>query len=53
MLMGPARDSFKDALPAHARAPLWVLATLLVTFGLWLPAPVRVLIERAMESIRP
>lgn len=53
MLMGPARESFRDALPVQARAPLWVLATLLVTFGLWLPAPVRVLIERAMESIRP
>ena len=53
MLMGPAREDFRDALPRHARAPLWALATALVTLGLWLPAPVRALIERAMESIRP
>lgn len=53
MLMGPPREGFQDALPRRARVPLWALATLLVTFGLWLPAPVRALIERAMESIRP
>ncbi len=53
MLMGPARESFRDALPRRARVPLWTLAALLVTCGLWLPAPLRTLIERAMESIRP
>jgi hydrogenase-4 component F len=53
MLMGKPRTGFHDPLPPSARTPLWALAVLLVTLGVWLPAPVRSLIESAMGSIRP
>ena len=51
--MGKPRENFKDALPRSARVPLWSLAVLLVTLGVWLPAPLRALIESAMHSVRP
>ena len=53
MLMGKPRDNFKDALPRSARVPMWSLAVLLVTLGVWLPSPLRALIESAMHSVRP
>ena len=53
MVMGKPRDTFKDPMPRHARAPLWALAVLLVTLGVWLPAPLRALVESAMASVRP
>ena len=53
MVMGRPRETFKDPLPRSTRLPLWVLAVLLVTLGVWLPAPVRALLESAMGSIRP
>jgi hydrogenase-4 component F len=53
MLMGTPREGFKDALPASARVPLWSLAVALVTLGVWLPSPLRALIESAMHSVRP
>jgi hydrogenase-4 component F len=57
MLMGKPREGleggFQDRLPRSARVPMWSLAVLLVTLGVWLPAPVRALIESAMRSVRP
>ncbi len=53
MVMGKPRAGFRDRLPRSARIPLWVLAVMLVTLGVWLPAPVRALLESAMGSIRP
>ena len=53
MVMGKPRDSFKDPMPRHSRTPLWALAVLLVTLGVWLPAPLRALVESAMTSVRP
>jgi hydrogenase-4 component F len=53
MLMGARRESFADPLPTSSRRPLWLLATLLVTLGLWLPAPVRALVEQAIQVVHP
>ncbi len=53
MVMGKPRESFRDPMPRHSRGPLWVLAVLLVTLGVWLPTPVRALLESAMTSVRP
>lgn len=53
MVMGKPRETFKDPLPKSARTPLWALAVLLVTLGVWLPAPLRALLESAMASVRP
>jgi hydrogenase-4 component F len=53
MVMGKPRETFKDPMPHSARTPLWVLAVVLVTLGVWLPAPLRALLESAMTSVRP
>jgi hydrogenase-4 component F len=54
MLMGKPREGgFRDRLPRSARVPMWSLAALLVTLGVWLPSPLRLLIESAMRSLRP
>ena len=53
MVMGKPREGFRDPLPRSARIPLWSLAALLVTLGVWLPSPLRALIESAMHSVRP
>jgi hypothetical protein len=54
MLMGKPREGgFRDRLPRSARVPMWSLAVLLVTLGVWLPSPLRLLIESAMRSLRP
>lgn len=53
MLTGPAREGFADAMPRSARAPLWAMAAVLVALGLWLPAPVRALLESAVQAVRP
>lgn len=53
MLMGTPHGTFADPMPVASRRPLWLLATLIVTLGLWLPAPVRALVEQAMTVVRP
>ena len=53
MLMGPAREAFTDPMPRATRVPLWGLATVLVVLGVWLPSPVRALVEQAMTVVRP
>jgi hydrogenase-4 component F len=54
MLMGKPREGgFRDRLPRSARVPMWSLAVLLVTLGVWLPSPLRLLLECAMRSVRP
>ena len=37
----------------RSRVPLWGLATVLVMLGVWLPSPVRALVEQAMTVVRP
>jgi hydrogenase-4 component F len=51
--LGRARPRFDDRMPAASRAPLWALLALLLLFGVWLPAPVRALVEQAARVIRP
>jgi hydrogenase-4 component F len=51
--LGRARGRFADRLPPASRAPMWALLALLVLFGVWLPAPVRALIEQAAKVVRP
>ena len=53
MALGRARSGYADAMPAASRLPLWVLLGLLVLFGLWLPSPVRTLVEQAALVVRP
>lgn len=53
MLMGTPREGFADPLPRHARQPLWFLASLILVLGVWLPSPVRALVEQAMTVVRP
>ena len=53
MVMGKPREGFADPLPRSARVPMWSLAVLLVMLGVWLPAPLRALLESAMRSVRP
>lgn len=51
--LGNARPGFADPLPARTRVPLAALAGAAVLLGVWLPTPVRALIEHAMRSIQP
>lgn len=53
IVLGRAREGFVDALPARTRAPMAMLAAGAIVLGVWLPTPVRDLIEHAMRSIRP
>ncbi len=51
--LGRPRRSANDPLPAGSRAPMWVLAALLVLFGAYLPTPFRHLLEQAATVLRP
>ncbi len=53
MALGRPRARFHDTMPAASHAPMWALLALLVLFGLWLPAPVRALVEQAARVVRP
>jgi len=53
MVLGRPREGFADPLPAGSHAPMWVLAGVLVVLGVYLPAPVRALIEQASQVVRP
>jgi len=53
MVLGPRRERFEDRLPRASRAPLWLLLALLVVLGVWLPAPLRSLVEQASRVVRP
>lgn len=53
IVLGRAREGFVDALPARTRVPMALLAASAILLGVWLPTPVRDLIEHAMRSIRP
>ncbi|MEO5988682.1 MAG: proton-conducting transporter membrane subunit [Candidatus Eisenbacteria bacterium] len=52
IILGKARERFADPLPARTRVPLVALAGAAIVLGVWLPTPVRALIEHAMLSIR-
>ena len=52
MALGKARPRFKDLLPTASHAPLWALLAVLVLLGFWLPAPLRALLDRAVEVLR-
>lgn len=51
--LGRARPRWDDRLPARSLAPLWALLALLLLFGIWLPSPVRALVEQAARVVRP
>ena len=53
MVLGKPREGFADPLPAGSHAPMWMLAGALVLLGVFLPAPVRTLIEQASRVVRP
>jgi hydrogenase-4 component F len=53
MLMGAPVRPFEDALPGRARLPLAALAAVLVLLGVWLPSPLRALVEQAARVVRP
>jgi hydrogenase-4 component F len=51
--LGRARPRYSDRIPVASRVSMWVLLALLVLFGLWLPSPVRALVEQAAKVVRP
>jgi hydrogenase-4 component F len=51
--LGRRRPRWNDRLASGSHASLWALLALLVLFGLWLPAPVRALVEQAARVVRP
>lgn len=53
MLLGTPRAEFRDALPPRALWPLTALAGLTLLLGVWLPAPLRALIEQASRELLP
>jgi len=53
MLLGRPREGFADPLPAGSHAPMWALAAVLLVLGVYLPAPVRALIEQAAQVVLP
>lgn len=53
MLLGRPREDFADPLPPGSHAPLWLLAGALVVLGVYLPAPIRALVEQASRVVRP
>lgn len=53
MLLGRPREGFADPLPPRAQAPMWLLAAALLVLGVFLPAPVRALLEQAAKAVRP
>lgn len=48
-----SRGPLPDPRPALARVPLWAMLALLLALGVWLPAPLRALLERAAGAIGP
>lgn len=53
MLLGTPREGFADPLPRRTYAPLAVLAGLTLVLGLWLPSPLRALVEQASRVLLP
>jgi hydrogenase-4 component F len=53
MVLGRPREGFADPLPVASHAPMWVLAGALVVLGVFLPAPVRALLEQASRVVQP
>lgn len=51
MLLGKPRAGYEDILPAPSRLPLWLLLGVLVALGLWIPSPLRSLLDRAVEVL--
>jgi hydrogenase-4 component F len=49
--LGHKRQRWNDPIAPVSRVPLWILLGLLVLFGLWLPAPVRALVEQAAKVV--
>lgn len=53
MVLGRPKEGFADPLPAGSHAPMWLLAGALVLLGVFLPAPVRALLEQASHVVLP
>jgi len=53
MVLGRPREGFADPLPRGSHAPLWALAGAVLVLGVFLPGPVRSLIEQASKVVRP
>jgi hydrogenase-4 component F len=53
MALGKPRAPFTDPLPASSHRPLWLLATAVILLGVWLPGPMRALMEQAARVIKP
>jgi hydrogenase-4 component F len=53
MALGRPRPGFRDRLDRDSRRPLWLLAGAVILLGVWLPAPLRALLEQAAKVIRP
>ncbi len=53
MVLGRPREGFADPLPRAAQVPLWLLAGAVLLLGVFLPGPVRLLIEQASKVVRP
>jgi hydrogenase-4 component F len=51
--LGRARPRWQDHVSPASQAPLWALLALLVLFGLYLPPPVRALVEQAARVVQP
>ena len=51
--LGHPSKHFHDSLPAASRRPLWLLAAALLLLGVYLPPPLRHLLEQAARVIRP
>jgi len=53
MVVGHPPEGFTDPLPAASHVPMWALAAVVLVLGVYLPAPVRELIEQASKVVRP
>ncbi len=53
MLLGVSLAGFRDRLPRRSHLPMAVLAAFVLILGVWLPSPVRALLDQAARVIRP
>jgi hypothetical protein len=51
--LGRAHAGYTDPLPASSHGPMWLLLALLLMLGVWLPPPLRSLLEQAAGVLRP
>jgi hypothetical protein len=53
VVLGPRRERFDDHMPRSSRIPLWPLAAVLLVLGVFIPAPLRKLLETAAAAVTP